>query len=119
MEISSNELEQIIRSVLENLQDGGKVNLSNNAPSVQKGDRGVFERVEDAIDASYIAQKDWYMNYRIEDRERIIAAVRKVAIANAEDFAKRVHEETGMGRYEDKIIKHVEVAKGTPGTECL
>ena len=30
-----------------------------------------------------------------------------------------VHEETGMGRYEDKIIKHMAVIDKTPGVECL
>ena len=59
------------------------------------------------------------MNYKVEDRERIIAAIRKVSLEHAEDFSKRVREETGMGRYEDKIQKHISVINGTPGTECL
>lgn len=30
-----------------------------------------------------------------------------------------IHEETGMGRYEDKIAKNLAVIDKTPGVECL
>ncbi|MCI8947704.1 MAG: aldehyde dehydrogenase EutE [Lachnospiraceae bacterium] len=115
MEISANEIERIVRSVLAGLDRTGAV----SAQASPGGCRGVFERCEDAIDAAFAAQKDWYMNYKVEDRERIIAAIRKVSLEHAEDFSKRVREETGMGRYEDKIQKHISVINGTPGTECL
>ena len=115
MEISANEIERIVRSVLAGLDRTGAV----SAQASPGGCRGVFERCEDAIDAAFTAQKDWYMNYKVEDRERIIAAIRKVSLEHAEDFSKRVREETGMGRYEDKIQKHISVINGTPGTECL
>ncbi len=115
MEISANEIERIVRSVLAGLDRTGAV----SAQASPGGFRGVFERCEDAIDAAFTAQKDWYMNYKVEDRERIIAAIRKVSLEHAEDFSKRVREETGMGRYEDKIQKHISVINGTPGTECL
>ena len=118
MEIGSREIEQIVRSVIANL-DVGKMSSSVISTTPTAGDRGVFERCEDAIDAAYIAQKNWYMNYKIEDRERIITAIRKVSLEHAEDFARKVRDETGMGRYEDKIQKHIAVINGTPGTECL
>ncbi|MBQ0059232.1 MAG: aldehyde dehydrogenase EutE [Lachnospiraceae bacterium] len=116
MDISSQELEQIVRSVLASMN----VNAgSSSASTSADGSHGVFARMEDAIDAAYKAQRDWYMHYNLEKREKIIAAIRKVSLEHAEELAKRVHEETGMGRYEDKIIKHIEVINGTPGTECL
>lgn len=119
MEISSNEIEQIVRSVLAGLDLGKATAGAVASQTSYKGDRGVFERCEDAIDAAYEAQKIWYMNYKVEDRERVIAAIRRVSLDHAEDFAKRVRDETGMGRYEDKIQKHIAVINGTPGTECL
>lgn len=119
MEISSNEIEQIVRSVLAGLTSEGPSAGAILAQGASGGDRGVFERCEDAIDAAYIAQKSWYLNYKVEDRERIISAIRRVSLEHAEDFAKRVRDETGMGRYEDKVQKHISVIKGTPGTECL
>lgn len=109
MDITANEVAQIVKSVLAGIGQEGAAGSSH----------GVFTRCEDAIDAAYVAQKDWYMNYQLRDRERIIAAIRKVSLAHAEDFARRVRDETGMGRYEDKVLKHVAVINGTPGTECL
>lgn len=120
MEITNAEIEQIVKAVMANLSGGGNAKeAAKPAVSAAGSDRGVFERAEDAIEAAYAAQKNWYMNYKVEDRERIIAAIRKVSLEHAEDFAKRVRDETGMGRYEDKIQKHVAVINGTPGTECL
>lgn len=55
----------------------------------------------------------------MEDRNRIIKAVRKVAREHAKEFAKMTVEETQMGRYEDKIEKNLVVINKTPGTECL
>lgn len=113
MDITANEVARIVRHVLAGMEEPG----TGNMPA--QGDRGVFVRCEDAIDAAYAAQKDWYMNYRLQDRERIIGAIRAVSLAHAEDFARRVRDETGMGRFEDKVAKHIAVINGTPGTECL
>lgn len=118
MDINPNELERIVRSVLANIENE-KGSLVSGTSAFSKNDRGVFERCEDAIDAAYQAQKKWYMNYKLEDRERIIAAIRNVSLEHAEDFARQVRDETGMGRYEDKVQKHVAVITKTPGTECL
>ena len=118
MEIGAKEIELIVQQVIANLGANSSVRTGTQSTG-DKGDYGVFEHIEDAIDAAYVAQRDWYLNYKIEDRERIIAAIRKVSLENAEDLAKRVHEESKMGRYEDKIQKHIAVINGTPGTECL
>lgn len=45
------------------------------------------------------------MNYKVEDRRRIIEAIRVVSRENAPMFAKMIHEETGMGRYEVRLQK--------------
>ena len=84
-----------------------------------KGDNGVFEHVEDAIDAAYAAQREWYIKYKVEDRRRIIEAIRVAARESAEMFARMIRDETGMGRYEDKITKNLAVIDKTPGVECL
>ena len=118
MEIGAKEIELIVQQVIANISANGSLQ-TNTRKTDDKGDYGVFEHIEDAIDAAHSAQRDWYLNYKIEDRERIIAAIRKVSLENAEDLAKRVHEESKMGRYEDKIQKHIAVINGTPGTECL
>lgn len=105
--------EQVIKAIVREVLDTIKFN------SFSEGDKGVFEKVEEAIDAAYIAQRDWYNNYRLEDRRRIIEAIRDTARKNANLFAKMTCEETGMGRYEDKVTKNLVVIEKTPGIECL
>lgn len=36
-----------------------------------------------------------------------------------EEWCHKIVEETGMGRYEDKVEKHLAVINKTPGPECL
>lgn len=45
--------------------------------------------------------------------------MRKVSIANADRLAKMAREETGLGRYEDKVQKNLICAARTPGVEDL
>ena len=89
------------------------------APGGAAGDRGVFENVDDAVEAAWKAQRDWAANYKIEDRQRIIEAIRRCARAHVEEWCHKIVEETGMGRYEDKVEKHLAVINKTPGPECL
>ncbi|MCB2356129.1 aldehyde dehydrogenase family protein [Clostridium estertheticum] len=80
---------------------------------------GVFEDVEIAISKAIHAQKVLTTDYKEEDRERLINSIRKATLKNKETLAKMIIEETNMGRYEDKILKHELAAKYTPGTEDL
>ena len=115
MEISEKEVEAIVRSVLSGL---GQKSFQAEALHVKDkmcsdGEDGIFELVEDAIEAASKAQKEWVHRYKLKDRKRIIEAIRVTSRAHV------VHEETGMGRYEDKITKHMAVIDKTPGVECL
>lgn len=83
-----------------------------------RGDNGVFDRMEDAIAATKRAFFE-YQKFSIRDRERLIGILRMVLRDHAEDFSRRVFEETGMGDYKDKILKHKNCAKNSPGTEDL
>ena len=49
----------------------------------------------------------------------IIAPIRRTMLENAELLAWMAHQETGLGRYEDKIQKNLLVINKTPGTEEL
>lgn len=81
--------------------------------------KGVFEDINDAVEAADKAQKHFCKNYNLEDRERIIAAIRKTVFDNKEVLGKMVFEETKLGRYEHKIEKLKLVVAKTPGTEDL
>ena len=71
MDISSQEIEAIVKQVLAGM--GGAQTSSapaayTAAPGGAAGDRGVFENVDDAVEAAWKAQRDWAANYKIEDR---------------------------------------------------
>ena len=100
MEISEKEVEAIVRSVLSGL---GQKSFQAEALHVKDkmcsdGEDGIFELVEDAIEAASKAQKEWVHRYKLKDRKRIIEAIRVTSRAHAESLARMVHEETGMGR---------------------
>lgn len=80
---------------------------------------GVFEKAEDAIEAAASAQRELNESYNKEDREKIVNFIKDVTLKNKNTLARMVLEETQMGRYEDKVLKHELVAKNTPGTENL
>lgn len=108
MELNEKYIDQIVKSVMKNLE--------NAVP--QQRLKGVFDNMSDALVAVDKAYK-FYRSYSIEQREKIIANIRKFTLAEAENMAKLGVEETGMGRVSDKIIKHQLVANKTPGTEDL
>lgn len=117
--LEQRDVEQIVQQILSSI-DLSKLNSGSAKESSQSGGNyGVFDQVEDAIDAAYEAQKLYLETCTVEDRTRIIRAIREVVREHAEDFAKRIVEESGMGRYEDKIQKNLAVANNTPGVEIL
>jgi len=70
------------------------------------------------VDASIKAQGEWAETPK-ETKKRIVAALRTAMHEHAEDFARRELEETGLGRYEDKVTKVHNAAEHTPGLEDL
>ena len=91
------------------------VKSTMGTPNKQKG---VFPTMSEALAAVDKAYKQ-YRSYSIEQREKMIAKIRELTLAEAEVMAKMGVEETKMGRVQDKIIKHQLVANKTPGTEDL
>ena len=83
-----------------------------------RAQKGVFDSMPEAIAAAEKAYKE-FRYYTVEQREKMIEKIRSYTLNEAEIFAKLGVEETGMGRVEDKIIKHQLVANKTPGTEDL
>jgi NAD-dependent aldehyde dehydrogenases len=119
--LNQDEVEIIVKQILNNI-DVNKLNQSmpKEKQNVStQGDYGVFERVEDAIDAAYEAQKKYLVMCSLKERERIIEAIRQTAREHAKEFARRIVEESNMGRYEDKVQKNLVVTNNTPGTEIL
>ncbi len=108
-------LEQNIRQLVSDvLKD---MNLtSETAP--QTGKLGVFTSINDAINAASNAFKE-YIELPLDTRIKIIDNIRKVSHENNKIISKMAHEETGYGRYEDKIAKNILGIDKTPGVEDL
>lgn len=142
--ITEKDLEMIVEMVLKNVeslmpQEPAGVQIApaaappvypaavtQAAPTAQQSmmtrlgsENGVFDRVEDAVDAAYDAQRHYTSSCNMEDRNRIIANIRKTVLENAQDLGRRIYEETNLGRYEDKVAKITLAATKTPGTEDL
>lgn len=79
---------------------------------------GIFNKMEDAIETSIVAQKKVHQ-LPMEFREKIIANIRKKTIDHADTMAELSVKETGMGRIGHKVLKHKLVAEKTPGTENI
>lgn len=115
MNISEKEIEGIVRQVIA----GMAVSEASSGMVIDgKTYLGVFEDMNDAIDAAWKAQKKLY-DMSVEQKEGILSAIRRLILEEAETLAKLGVSETGMGRVEHKILKHRYVARKTPGTEDL
>jgi len=86
-------------------------------PAVTGGDN-LFSRVDEAVAAARLAFKQLH-DMPLALREQMIAHVRRTMRENAQLLAYEAWQETGMGRYEDKIEKNLLNANKTPGTEIL
>ncbi|QIZ75699.1 aldehyde dehydrogenase family protein [Ferrimonas lipolytica] len=104
------QLEEIVRRVVMQLGEMPTDNICGG------GDYGVYAQLNDAVAAAFRAQKQIRT---VALRDKIIMAIRRMAKKQAELLSTMAVEETGFGRVEDKIKKHILVAERTPGTEIL
>ncbi len=84
---------------------------------VREGD-GVHATVDRAVEAATAAFRR-LAGASLETRERIVAAIRASMLEHGDGLARHAHEETGLGRYEDKVVKNRLVTLKTEGPEVL
>ncbi len=125
MEFKEEEIEKMVQEVLNRLgstsvgeiRDGALFARTNRAPSLISP-RVIHSSVSAAIAAAKQAQKV-FQEMGLELRRKIIDAIRKAGVDNADRLAKLAHQETGMGQWEDKVKKNILVSLKTPGVEDL
>ena len=117
MAIDENQIEEIVRGVVNNLITTSGTSTFKESSAGLSGN-GLFDKVEDAVSAAKDAQPR-LVDLGKEARCRIIANIRKRCLENAEKFARLTADETGIGRYEDKIIKNQVAVNFSPGPEDL
>ncbi|MBT8070161.1 MAG: aldehyde dehydrogenase family protein [Gammaproteobacteria bacterium] len=91
------------------------------APAVHTGSllgEGVFATVDDAVKAAAKAYLE-LDGMSLEGRKKIITSIRETMLEHAEELARHAHQETGLGRFEHKVIKNRLVTRKTSGTEVL
>ncbi|MCA9242356.1 MAG: aldehyde dehydrogenase EutE [Phycisphaerales bacterium] len=89
---------------------------ANAVPPI--GSPGAFP----TVDAAVAAAREAFVAFGktpLASRAKLIAAIRASMLEHAEDLAKRAHAETGLGRWQDKLVKNRLVSSKTPGTEDL
>lgn len=93
---------------------------TSSAPVQQSASDGVFESMDEAIEAAALAQRQ-YLLCSMADRARYVDAIREVILnpETLEKISRMSVEETGMGNYEHKLIKNRIAAEKTPGIEDL
>ncbi|SHG25255.1 acetaldehyde dehydrogenase [Desulfacinum infernum DSM 9756] len=115
MALRQEDIENIVQQVLLQLTHEAPA-APTQRPGGAQGDWGVFERLEDAVEA---AREAYPRIGTVAMRERVVTVIRRAARANARRLAEMAVEETGMGRVEDKVKKNLLVAERTPGPEIL
>jgi acyl-CoA reductase-like NAD-dependent aldehyde dehydrogenase len=130
LSIDERRISEIVRKVVADLRpEDSQVGVQQSAgpgsamagtsPSSSKsGDDGVFSDIDEAITAARAAH-DRLMDLPIERREALVASIRQAATEHTPTLARAAWQETGMGRYDDKVSKNLLVAERTPGTEAL
>ncbi|HEY6038651.1 MAG TPA: aldehyde dehydrogenase family protein [Kofleriaceae bacterium] len=127
--IDEKKIEEIIARVVERL--GGSPTAApkptQSAPNeigqprrsnIPRGTNGVYA---DADQAAKAARKAFEQNERtpVQTRVKMVENMRKAVLSNNDALSRYAVDETGLGRFEDKLAKNRLVAEKTPGCEIL
>lgn len=125
--LDERKIEEIVSRVLERLGTGPsaapgrpavQAPAARKGPDIPRGTNGVYTDADAAVKAARRAFET-VLATPVETRRKMIEAMRACARSNNELLARYAVEETGLGRYEDKLNKLLLVANKTPGTEIL
>jgi len=125
-DLSEQEIAEIIERVRRRMDAaaGGRAGVTLRAEaelaaatSADLGD-GIFATIDDAITAATAAFRA-YQSVGLDGRRVIIEAVRQSMLDHAEQLARMAHQETHLGRYEDKVVKNRLVTTKAAGPEDL
>jgi acyl-CoA reductase-like NAD-dependent aldehyde dehydrogenase len=86
-------------------------------PTIRLGEN-LFSDVDSAVAAAGKAFQQ-LSDLPLSIREKMVSQIRRTMRENAHILAQTAWQETGMGRYEDKVQKNLLNANKTPGTEIF
>jgi acyl-CoA reductase-like NAD-dependent aldehyde dehydrogenase len=79
---------------------------------------GIFATIPEAVEAAWTAFRS-YRAMGLDRRHEVIESIRGEMRRLARELAQKAHQETGLGRTEDKVLKNRLVIEKTPGPEDL
>ena len=108
-------LENTIRQMVQEAMKGLSLTPESGDPGVTTG---VFSDINSAVSAAETAFNKLNL-LTLVSRKQIIANMRKTALEHLETYSRMANEETGFGRWEDKMVKNELAINKTPGVEDL
>ncbi|MCV4752839.1 propanediol utilization system aldehyde dehydrogenase GrpJ, partial [Escherichia coli] len=109
-------LDEIVAKALAQHSSVRDASAISQVAKVANASTGAFDTMDEAISAAVLAQVQ-YRHCSMQDRASFINGIRDVFLQ--EDvlcaLSRMAVEETGMGNYEDKLIKNRVAALKTPG----
>jgi len=125
--LDEKKIEEIVARVMERLGGPGPTAAPSRAAvpdgarsraNIPRGTNGVYA---DADQAAKAARRAYEQNERtpLAIKHKMVEAMRQAVLSNLEALSRYAVEETGLGRYEDKLAKNRLVAEKTPGPEIL
>ena len=125
MKLTDQDIEAIARRIAGDLRGSGATapapapaTPAASTPAIPDGAQGVYRTVDEAVAAAKAAFPV-FSGLTLEKRGKVIESIRQVMRENATTLAKAAFDETGYGRFEDKILKNQLVIEKTPGLEDL
>lgn len=124
--LSNNQIDAIAQRVIEKMRGGAVASTApalkpSQVESIARGGAlpmGVFTNMDECVAAAREAFTR-FSAMGLRARYKIIASIRESMLANAISLARDAHQETGLGREQDKIVKNRLVTNKTPGPEAL
>jgi aldehyde dehydrogenase len=120
--MDDSQISRIINNVMQELGESPAYSSQRytapfHAPQLETG-YGLFHDPDSAVQAAKNAFEQ-LADLPLDLRKKMIEAMRATAREHALVLAQFAHEETGMGRAEDKLQKNLLTANKTPGPEFL
>ena len=116
--LSKEQIEQIVQMTIAQLNQTSSAPAAVQSCGCTGGNGWLFNTADECVEAALVAQKK-LVAMTMDQREKLIQAMREAGRKNAEKLSRMANEETTYGRVEDKIAKHLLVCDKTPGTEDI
>ncbi len=118
MSLGPEQIQAIIKKVVERAASQGAGDLPVQKTSPYFGRHGIFTDLDRAVEAAKEAQVVW-ASLRLDKKKQIISKLRSRLRECLNWMSKEAVAETGLGRVDDKVKKNLLVIDKTPGPEIL